>query len=224
MKHLHWLIGTAAALLLCLAPPAGAQTVEPREAVQSITNPSNIGPIPPALIGYSFRVNTHGFKVTHLGFYDAFQNGFFRNHDVGLWDAATGQLLASAVVGPSASLESPQSFFRYTGIAPVALQKDGVYVVAGNPDGDGITLDPPGVTFAPELTWLETRTTVVADGPDEFTGDLVMPRNSRSFFYGAGSLKFTTETSEASAVPEPGAAALFLPALGVVALLRRRKR
>src|SRR5262249_10208107 len=99
------------------------------------------------VFGWEFTTNS-AITVTQLGWYDDGFNGLATDHQVGIFDARTMQLLVSITIGPSnqGPLEGPtvhQPFgfpdsggFRYVSVTPTALAAGGDYVIAGT--------DPPG--------------------------------------------------------------------------------
>ena len=65
--------------------------------------------------------------MVSLGFYDDLKNGLTASHQVGIYDAITCDLKASATVNPSGPLIG---FFRYHDIEPVTLAAGRDYFAA----------------------------------------------------------------------------------------------
>lgn len=103
-----------------------------------------IGPAGPRTIGWQFTPTT-AVEISHLGFFDAGQDGFAEPHTVGLFLASTRQLLASLTLpaGSSAPLLSTlgvtgplAGLSRGLPISPYRLTAGQTYVVASTVDGD----------------------------------------------------------------------------------------
>jgi len=132
----------AAGATACGDPASGstsAITTPTPSASQSVAH-SQVGPIPAVSYAQppvsnetssekdSFWVDTVGWRfkpnvdvdVTHLGFYDAEQDGLVGAHRVGIFDAATDRLVAKVVVPPASPLEGA---FRWESLdKPAVLQ------------------------------------------------------------------------------------------------------
>src|SRR5689334_23001463 len=87
--------------------------------------------------GFRFHTNV---TVTALGFYDDKKDGITGNHDVGIYDVVTHELLATTTVVPSDPLTG---FFRYHPLpAPVTLPADRDYFAQGVTLTDHYALQP----------------------------------------------------------------------------------
>jgi hypothetical protein len=85
-------------------------------------------PYPPArkavaagTVGWLFKP-TVDIEITALGCFDAYQDGLARRHRVGIFDALTGQLVASVTVGPASALEG---VFRWEPLRGKKVEVDG---------------------------------------------------------------------------------------------------
>ncbi len=100
-----WQSNTLAGLLIVNSGHGGIQ-LNPAGGVPGLDN----------VVGYSFRPVSNDLIATAFGFWDAQQDGIPTNMLLGLWDATTDQLLASALLpaGSSARLEGE---FRFVDLA-----------------------------------------------------------------------------------------------------------
>jgi hypothetical protein len=85
-------------------------------------------PYPPAgkaiaagTVGWLFKP-TVDIEVTALGCFDAYQDGLAHKHRVGIFDAHTGQLVASVTIGRTSALEGA---FRWEPLRGKAVEVDG---------------------------------------------------------------------------------------------------
>lgn len=160
----------------------------------------------PFTVGFRFRAETD-FVVTALGAFDYLGDGFSQSHTIGLWDVASGSLIATATVTPGTAAPLVGQF-RYVDVAGVNLTGNREYIVAGS-EFYGATRDLYGsvpaaaFTMAPGLSYLAPRSAAEAPG-------LVFPvleiGAPFSGVFGAN-LQITT-------VPEPSTWDLFAVGLG----------
>jgi hypothetical protein len=78
---------------------------------------------------------TVDIKITNLGCYDADGDGLARSHRVGIFDAGSGRLLASATVRPKSTLAG---FFRWEPLKTPLVLKAGQSYLAGTEDKDTV--------------------------------------------------------------------------------------
>jgi hypothetical protein len=119
-------------------PPASPSTAGASADAFTSTAPSDDGtmmavsysepPYPPAgkaiaagTVGWLFKP-TVDIEVTALGCFDADQDGLAHKHRVGIFDAHTGQLVASVTVGRTSALEGA---FRWEPLRGKAVEVDG---------------------------------------------------------------------------------------------------
>jgi hypothetical protein len=151
------------------APPEASTSASTAGSTQLAAS-SPVGPVP--AVSYaeppesnptscaedSFWVDTVGWKfrptvdveVTHLGFYDAEQDGLAGAHRVGIFDAATDRLVASVIVVAGSSLEGA---FRWESLdVPADLKAGHAYLVACEcVIGDALYDAPGDETWSPEI-------------------------------------------------------------------------
>lgn len=161
----------------------------------------------PFTVGFRFRAETD-FAVTALGAFDYLGDGFSLSHTIGLWDVASGSLIATATVAPGTG--SPLvGQFRYVDIAGVMLTANREYIVAAS-EFYGATRDLYGsvpaeaFTMAPGLSYLAPRSAAEAPG-------LVFPELE----IGAPFSGVFGANLQVTAVPEPATWVLFAAGLGL---------
>lgn len=160
----------------------------------------------PFTVGFRFRAETD-FVVTGFGAFDYLGDGFGHSHTIGLWDAASGSLIATATVNPGngASLVGQ---FRYVDVAGVTLAANREYIVAAS-EFYGATRDlyvsVPATAFkmAPGLSYLAPRSAAEAPG-------LVFPELE----IGAPLSGMFGANFQVTAVPEPASWALLVVSFG----------
>ena len=89
-------------------------------------------------MGFVFTT-TQAVSVTALGYYDEDKDGFWTDHEVGIFDAS-GTLLVSSVLnmGTGSSLDG---HYRYRAISSTTLAGNSSYIIAATDTGgllDGI--------------------------------------------------------------------------------------
>jgi hypothetical protein len=165
-------------------------------------------------VGWFFNVNTP-IIVTHLGFWDADQDGLADQHQVGIWDTGTQTLLATTFV--QAGTASPLvGQWRYEAIAPLPLAA-GSYVIGAyynpNPPGpvDNYIASASNIMTGPEITLVGSAVDAnpLGGGPYPFSYPATM---------GAANGRFGPNFQY---IPAPGSLGL-LAAGGLLALRRRR--
>ncbi len=101
-------------------------------------------------LGWRFTTNTD-VQVTALGFYDDLKDGIHGNHDCGIYDVVSQQLLATATVVPSDALTG---FFRYHALAtPVTLPAGRDYFVQAVTLTDKYANASPTISVDPTITF-----------------------------------------------------------------------
>ena len=165
-------------------------------------------------VGWRFSVN-RPIIVTHLGFWDGDAGtgtAMINSHPVGIWNNATGVLLASNVVAPTSPFTGD---FRYEPITPITIPAGtynmGAFYPATNPLSDGYRTTATGITMSTGFTMLNTLRD--PDGPQ--TG-LQNPTVATAVGGRFGPNLLYTE------VPEPASGAVI--ATAAIALARRRRR
>lgn len=92
-------------------------------------------------LGYSFSLSlSQPQTISALGFYDADEDGLLSSHGIGLYEATSQTLLASATV-PAGDGSWLQNGFRWVSIPNLALSS-GSYVIAATSSGDPSLFDP----------------------------------------------------------------------------------
>lgn len=160
-------------------------------------------------IGYFFQV-TEAVMVDALGVWND-ADGLGATHDVGIWNVATGGLIASASVNNGGTLSNN---FYYTAITPVMLSSGVNYVVAAvytATDGDSYVSTPTTAQYDPML--IHQGAAHPSAGSLGFTMPTVQTAANRGRF--GPNMNFAP-------VPEPGTLAAV--GVGLAFLLRRRTR
>ena len=113
----------------------------------------------------NFGVTTDGLEfvpwvdieVTALGYYDDGRDGLVSSHSVGIFDAASRELVTPEVTVDSQS--ALEGFYRYEPIAPVVLKEGRAYLVAGGCPRpfDKSVNKPHGLVWAPEVRFTRYR-------------------------------------------------------------------
>jgi hypothetical protein len=110
--------------------------------------------------------------VTHMGFWDADQDGLAGLHAVGIWDEDSQMLLASVIV--KAGTDSPLTGeWRYEPIAPLPLAAGNKYVIGAyyNPGApvDNYIANVTSVATSPEVVLTASARDELAGDPNPFT-------------------------------------------------------
>ncbi len=205
--------GIGVVAIAMMAGAASGQTV----GMQSFTGGSQFSSFNSDgdTVGWYFRANAN-IVVTHLGFWDALQDGLAGEHQVGIFRVADQALLGSVIV--QAGTASPLTGqWRYEPLAmSVPLTMGEEYVLGAyynpNPPGpiDNYISGASGLVTAPEIT-------ITNNAVDNLTGP--------------GPNPFTFPATRGAATGRFGPNMMFIPApsvfgmmamAGVVALRRRR--
>lgn len=163
-------------------------------------------------LGYSFSIDQPGASLTGLGFYDEGGDGLATSHDIGIY-TSTGTLVASATVAAGTS-DTLLSGFRYNrNIAGAVLLAPGNYVIATvTGSQDAYLYRAASVNPGAGIAYGENR--YVKSPTLAFPTTNYMPED-----FGYFGANFTYEVAP---VPEPASIAAL--GVGVVALVRRRRK
>ena len=161
-------------------------------------------------MGVRFDTN-QGIVIDSLGVLDVDENGLDVPYEVGLWDDASGEPLASATVlaGTGSTL---QDGYRFESITPVSLAAGGTFIVAAyyddRPDTDPLRDKLFGSTPTAAPAVALDSVTMFASGDALGFPDLVSPdfRSTAGFTF----------------VPEPTTALLLMAGLAGLAVGGRR--
>ena len=102
------------------------------------------------IIGWQFKVNNN-FSIDALGYFDLSGNSLTGSHDVALYSAQTGNLLASTSV-TSTDVLLGQAPFRFRHIGTLTLEAGLSYILAATVGNDPYTADVGGTAFS-GLSW-----------------------------------------------------------------------
>jgi len=109
-------------------------------------------------VGYRFSVD-RPIELTDLGLFDLGMDGLSHASDIGIWNAATGELLATETLPATESDDSPLiGNFRYVAVSPLVLPP-GEYVLGSESfesHPDYYVYDAVH-TAASGVTWIEGR-------------------------------------------------------------------
>jgi MYXO-CTERM domain-containing protein len=210
------------ARMIALVAVAGAASLANAQAITGFTGGSQFGSFFGGLIdgdtvGWQFTVN-QDIIVTDLGVWNrdtqvGFE-GLTSNHQVGIWDLASGALLVSGVAGPSGTAVGD---FTYSSVSDTVLTTSGTYVIGalynagGVEDGDSYISSATSLTTAGDINFGGARSPLAGDLgfglPGTFSGAASNGRLGPNFLF--------------RPVPSPSAFAL-LGLGGLVAGRRRR--
>lgn len=203
---------------IALAALAAAGTAASGQAITGFTGGSQFnafyGDTTGDVIGWRFTVNEDIF-VTGLGVWNADTQagleGLTSDHQVGIWDLDSGDLLISAVAGPGGNAIGQ---FTYASVANTELNVGGNYVI-----GALYTLDDGD-------SYISSASSISTDSAVNFGGAVLPAATSLGFvlpqsFSGATSNGRLGPNFTFVPVPAPGAMALL--GLGGLAAARRRR-
>ena len=142
-------LGISTAIAFMMVAPAHA------DIAVSITEGSGGTPADDSVHGWEFTVNSD-IILTHLGLYDRDLDGFFNDHDIGLFRLSDGALLASGTMSAGAG-DPLIDNFRYIDVADVPLLTTENYVLSyytAFDSGDFVVTNATGEVFAPEVNWI----------------------------------------------------------------------
>jgi hypothetical protein len=135
MNAPKWAAGLATSVALCTAAALPA-AVHAQAALGFSSQSGYFLDSNTRMLGWQFSVPTAA-SVAALGWFDLAQDGLNRSHEVGIWDATTQTLLASAVV-PSGTAGVLLDQFRWIDLATALTLQPGVdYRIAGLDIGSG---------------------------------------------------------------------------------------
>ena len=110
-------------------------------------------------VGWRFSVD-RSVIVTHLGFWDGDAgtgSAMVNSHPVGIWNNASGVLLASNIVTPTSPFTGD---WRYEPITPLVIAAGqynlGAFYPATNPISDGYRTSTTGIVMSPGFANLNT--------------------------------------------------------------------
>lgn len=172
------------------------------------------------VIGWDFTTGSSPVFLTELGFFDRDKNGLVVAHDVGLYNTATTELIASASI-PSGTAATLNSFFRTVSITPVALSPNTTYTIAGSmPNNTDSWIWDDGILGISIDTLVANPLITTGTLPGRylpFTATLSFPSSqigdSRNFFIGPNAT---------IVLPEPSTGMLLI--LGTASILWRCPR
>jgi hypothetical protein len=164
-------------------------------------------------LGWSFTANEN-INVTHLGFYDDLGDGLQQNHEVGIFNLETQELLMFGTVTGADPLSN--AFWRYTsGISGnTQLVAGGRYAIAATTLSANYTFDVSDFVVAPQITYTGDR---FVGSP---LGVLLFPVNGNSAATGYFGPNFQFDGG--GVVPGPAAGLAFMS--GLIARRRRNSR
>lgn len=159
----------------------------------------------PSTKGWAFNVTSSQLLVG-LGAFDYFGDGFYNDHEVGIWDT-NGTLLASVVVGSQDALING---YRFVANTPFTLRAGSTYIVAAADLGRDPTPVAGEVVIAPGISYLGSRA---------YSGaGLHFPQDAATANSFGGNILLS------EAVPEPATWAMMIIGFGAVGVMVRRAR
>ncbi len=207
---------------IALVAVAGAASLANAQAITGFTGGSQFGSffggaVAGDTVGWEFSVNEDIF-VTDLGVWNADTQlgleGLTSDHQVGIWDLASGALLVSGVAGPGGTAVGD---WTYTSVSETVLSVGNTYVIGalynagGVEDGDSYISSASSLSTDSAINFGGGRSPLAADGgfalPETFSGSTSFGRFGANFLF--------------RPVPSPSAMAL-LGLGGLVASRRRR--
>ncbi|MBA4344251.1 MAG: hypothetical protein C0423_19090 [Methylibium sp.] len=162
-----------------------------------------------------------------LGLFDRNSDGFVEAHQVGLWNASNGSLLASVSFGPGQAgtlgpgvnaVGLPNSGMRYLDIAGVLLEAGQSYWLAA-------LFPAPLYDFVGDASNVSSSYASGFSGAYSFSNTLIQPGTAYGNALGVNLLLDDGSSNGAggNSVPEPATLIQVLTLLGALALVRRRR-
>jgi hypothetical protein len=168
-------------------------------------------------LGYEFTVVSNTTVIGLANFDNGSLGNLPQDQQVGLWDSS-GNLLTSAYVGADQG-STQMGLWGWTGISGVTLVAGQTYIVGGQGAAD-YTGETP-VTVSPYITYVQDMYYYWGTTDNN---PLYEPLASEGFSLPSQAGWFGGNVVlSGTAIPEPGTVLLLVPALGALALLRRKR-
>ena len=210
MIYKCFLLTAVTALVLSAAP---IQTA----AYSFWTAPTSVDQ--PLVLGFQFSTN-EPLTISALGFYDDGGDGLAASHDIGVFDSV-GNLVVSTTLQAGAG-GTLFGNFRYVSIVPSMLDGNQQFTIAATSGG---LADPWAYGFLDSTLSGFSNDPAITIGEDGavyiYSSALQYPTAHYNYSLYAGP-NFMIDHDQQVVTPEPAAAVLLAPALGILLLLRRR--
>lgn len=165
-------------------------------------------------VGFQFTPS-EDLAVSALGYFDHMGDGFASNHMVGIFDGTS--LVTSATI-PAGTASRLNNGFRYVDIPAFRLTAGHKYTLAATTGLDRFAYTYSDLAFNSRIT-PESGGLYVGSEDPEMVEHPIYTFGYQN--YSGPNFEFTT--ADASAVPEPASFVLFLPALVLASVMRRRR-